>query len=115
MLAVGVPRIRETLPGAALRAFAGIFRSDHHRLHHGYIAALAKLAKYPGELDGSFLGLVYAICRSDFDADMSAAAGHADPDPVRVPQEEDGLVDSLRLVLAGNCQASRRLFRLLTC
>ena len=49
------------------------------------------LAMYPGELDGSFLGLAYAICRSDF----GAAAGHVDPDVVRAPHEENGLVDSL--------------------
>ena len=114
LLAVGVPRIGEMLRGAVLRAFAGIFRSDD-RLHHSYIAALAKLAMHPGELEGSFIGLVYVICGSDFGAVMSAAAGHIDPDVVRAPQEENGLVDSLRLVLAGNCQASRRLLRLLTC
>ena len=52
---------------------------------------------------------------SDFGAVMSAAAGHIDPNVVRTSQEESGLVDSLRLVLAGNCQASSRLLRLLTC
>ena len=70
---------------------------------------------HPRELEGSFLGLAYAICGVDFSAVMSAAAGHIDPDVVKAPQEENGLVDSLRLVLAGNCQASRRLLRLLTC
>ena len=61
LLAVGVPRIGEALRGAVLRAFSGIFRSDN-RLHHSYIAALAKFGMHPGELEGSFLGLVYAIC-----------------------------------------------------
>ena len=69
---------------------------------------------YPGELDGSFLGLVHVICGGDFGAVMSIAAGLVDPDAVRAPQE-NGLVDSLSVVLAGNCQASRRLLRLLTC
>ena len=49
LLAVGVPRIGEALQGAVLRAFSGIFRSDH-RLHHSSIAALAQLAMHPGSL-----------------------------------------------------------------
>ena len=65
-------------------------------------------------LDGSFLGHVYALCRCDFGAVMNIAAGRVDRDLMRAPREESSLVDSLRLVLAGNCEASRRLLRLLT-
>ena len=55
-----------------------------------------------------------SLCYGDFGAVMSTAAGRVDQDLVRAPVEENGLVDSIRLVLAGNCQASRRLLRLLT-
>ena len=55
------------------------------------------------------------MCGGDFGAVMNVAAGKADHDLVRAPLEENGLVDSLKLVLAGNCQASRRLLRLLVC
>ena len=40
---------------------------------------------HPGELESSFLGLLYVICGSDFGAVMSAAGGHIDPDVVRAP------------------------------
>ena len=113
LLAAGVPRVDETLRGAVLRAFSGIFRSAH-RLRHAYITALARLAVCPDELAGSFLSQVASLCYGDFSAVMSTAAGRVDQDLVRAPVEENGLVDSIRLVLAGNCQASRRLLRLLT-
>ena len=73
------------------------------------------LAVHPEELDGSFVGQVFEMCGGDFGAVMNVAAGKADHDLVRAPLEENGLVDSLKLVLAGNCQASRRLLRLLVC
>ena len=95
------------------RAFRDVFRSDHH-LCHAYVTALAMLAVYPEEGDGLFLGHVCALCHCDFGAVMSIAAGRVDCDLVRAPLEESGLVASLRLVLAGNCEASRRLLRLLT-
>ena len=113
LLAAGVPRVDEALRGAVLRAFSGIFRSAH-RLRHAYITALARLAVCPEELAGSFLSQVASLCYGDFGAVMSTAAGRVDQDLVRAPVEENGLVDSIRLVLAGNCQASRRLLRLLT-
>ena len=113
LLAAGVPRIEEVLRCAAFRAFSGIFCSGH-RLHHAYVTGLARLAVHPEELDGSFLGYVHALCHGDFGAIMNFAAGHVDSDLVRAPLENNGLVDSIRLVLTGNCQASRRLLRLLT-
>ena len=75
---------------------------------------LDRLAVCPDELAGSFLSQVASLCYGDFGAVMSTAAGRVDQDLVRAPVEENGLVDSIRLVLAGNCQASRRLLRLLT-
>ena len=111
--AAGVPRVGEALRGAVFRAFRGLFRSDH-RLRQAYVTALARLAVHPEDLDGSFLGHVYALCRCDFGAVMNIAAGRVDRDRVRAPLEETGLINSLRLVLAGNCEASRHLLRLLT-
>ena len=113
LLAAGAPRIEEALRGAAFRAFSGIFRSDH-RLREVYAAVLVKLAVHPEELSGSFMGHIYAMCNRDLGTILNIAAGRADRDLVRAPLQKDGLVDSLRLVLAGNCQASRRLLRLLT-
>ena len=112
--ATGTPRIAEVLRRKAFHAFSSIFRSDH-RLHLAYISGLAKLAVFPNELDGSFLAQLFAMCGGDFGALMRIAAGELNEDMVTAPLVDDGLVDSIRLVLAGNCQASRRLLRLLVC
>ena len=87
-----------------------------HRLQQILQTSLAKLALHSSGLEGSFLTQVYYMCNADFRAVMELAAGGAvDSDRVRTPRMPDGLVDSIKPVLQGNCETSRRLLRLLTC
>ena len=87
-----------------------------HRLQQMMLTSLAKLALNPSALEGSFLYQVYQMHNGDFGALLELAAGGAvDTDRVRAPRMPCGLADSLRLVLGSNCEASRRLLRLLTC
>ena len=81
------------------------------------ITSLAKLALHSSiEMEGCFVLQVFQRHNQDFGAVMRLAAGGAvDSDRVRAPRVPDGLQDSLKLVLAGNCETSRRLLRLLTC
>ena len=68
------------------------------------------------EMEGCFVLQVLQMHNQDFGAVMRLAAGGAvDSDRVRAPRVPDGLQDSIKLVLAGNCEASRRLLKLLTC
>ena len=54
------------------------------------------------------------LCDCEFAAEMEAAAGRIDFERVCAPVHQDGLVDSIRFVLRGQCPASRRVLRLLT-
>ena len=90
--------------------------TTHHRLQQALTTSLAKLALHPSDMEGSFLHQLYCMHGRDFRAVMAlAAGGPVDPDRVRADRMESGLTDNIRLVLRGNCEASRRLLRLLTC
>ena len=63
-----------------------------------------------------FVLLQVLRCAADFRVVLELAVGGAvDSDRVRAPREDNGLVDSIRLVIQGSCEASPRLLRLLTC
>ena len=115
LTAAGLAPVRETLRGAIFSTFRSAMTAQH-RLNQAMVTSLAKLALCPKDLEGSFLLHVYHMCNRNFRAVMElAAGGPVDIDRVQVPLVEDGLTDSIRLVLQGNCEASRRLLRLLTC
>ena len=112
LIALGVPRVHECIRRATFRSFRSVFNSDH-RLREIFIRALALLVS-PSALTGSFLHYVYMLCDCEFAAVMEAAAGRIDFERVCAPVHQDGLVDSIRFVLRGQCPASRRVLRLLT-
>ena len=85
------PRIAESLRFTAFRTFTSIFRSGH-RLHLACFSGLAKLAVSPNDLDGSFLAQIFAMCGSDFEVLLRAAAGYLTADVVTSPLEEDRLL-----------------------
>ena len=115
LAAAGLPPVHESLRGAALRTFRSAM-SGHHRLQQVLTTSVAELALHPSNAAGSFLHQIYAMCNASFGAVMELAAGGAiDSDRVRAPRMPNGLEDSIRQVLHGNCEASRRLLRLLTC
>ena len=64
----------------------------------------------PGELDGSFICHVSELCNRDFGAVMRAAAGHVESEMISAPVVENGLVDSLRMALTGQCLPVNRGF-----
>ena len=87
----------------------------HHRLQLVLVTSLAKLALDPSDLQGPFLLQVYDMCGKDLQVVLELAAGGAiDCDRVRAPREQNGLVDTIKLVLHESCETSRRLLRLLT-
>ena len=115
LAASGIPTVQEELRGTILRVFRSAMCS-HHRLQQALITSLAKLALNPIELEGSFLLQVYKMYNNDYREVMElAAGGPVDRNRVRTPRMPDGLADSLKFVLGGSCEASRRLLRLLTC
>lgn len=115
LTAAEISSVSEYLRNAIFCTFRSALTSQH-RLQQVLVSSLAKLALHPSALEGSFLYQVYQMHNGDFRAILELAAGGAvDTDRVRAPRMPDGLVDSLRLVLRGNCEVSRRLLRLLTC
>ena len=111
--ALGIPRLHECLRRAAFCSFRSAFRSDH-RLRQVFVSALALLAVCPSELFGSFIYHVFCLCNYHFDAMMEVVTGFIDRSRVYSPLPEDGLVDSISLVLNDQSQMARRLLRLLT-
>ena len=90
--------------------------STVHRLQQVLLTNLAELALHHREMEGSFIFQVYAMNNRDLRALIELAAGNAvDTDRVRAPRAPNGLEDSIKLVLQGSCETSRRLLRLLTC
>ena len=115
LAASGIPAIHEAARGQIFRAYRSAM-SSNHRLQQILITSLAKLAVSPSEVEGSFLMHIYTMCNNSFRAVMElAAGGPVDSDRVCAARMPDGLADSLQFVLQGNCEASRRLLRLLTC
>ena len=115
LAAAEIPPVSEYLRNALFCTFRNALGAQH-RLQQVLVTSLATLALHPGALEGSFIYQVYQMCNGDFRALLELAAGGAvNADRVRAPRMPDGLADSLRLVLTGNCEASRRLLRLLTC
>ena len=115
LAAAGLAPVHESLRNAIFCAFRSAMGAQH-RLQQVLQTSLAKLALHTSGMEGSFLAQVYYMCNADFRAVMELAAGGAvDSDRVRTPRMPDGLVDSIKLVLQGNCETSRRLLRLLTC
>ena len=54
------------------------------------------------------------LCDCQLAAVMEAATGRIDRARVRAPVLQNGLVESIRFVLGGQCSTSRRVLRLLT-
>ena len=65
------------------------------------------------QLDGSFLGLVYSICNSNFGNILAVASGKIDPETIHPKQQPDGVIDSLRFLAGRTDSLARQLFRLI--
>ena len=113
LIALGIPRVHECLRRAVFRSFASSFNSDH-RLRQIFVRSLALLAVNSADLTGSFLHHVYMLCNCQLAAVMEAATGRIDCARIRAPVSQDGLVDSIRFVLGGQCPESRFVLGLLT-
>ena len=112
LAALGVPNIQETLRSMVLRGFFNAFKSEH-RLSRVLTRGLAVLAVDPAQLDGSFLGLVYAICNYNLGTVLTVASGFIDSEMIRPRSQPDGLIDSLRFLAASTDSTARLLMRLL--
>ena len=107
--------MQEELRATVFRTFRLAMRSQH-RLRQVLLTSLSKLALCPNELEGSFVTHVHDLCNREYQAVMELASGSpVDLERVRPPRMPDGMKDSLKFLLQGNCEASRRLLRLLTC
>ena len=107
--------VHELLRSAVFHTFRSAM-STVHRLQQVLLTYLAELALHHRELEGSFICQVYVMCNRNIRALIELAAGNAvDSDRVRTPRVPNGLEDSIKLVLQGSCEASRRLLRLVTC
>ena len=116
LTAAGIAPVHECLRGSIFGAFRAAMGSTHpHRLQRIFLTSLAHLALHPNDLGGSFISQVHNMCDRDMSAVLDLAAGQSNWERVRAPNMPNGLVDSIKLVLHGNCEASRRLLRLLTC
>ena len=107
--------VHELLRSAVFHTFRSAM-STAHRLQQVLLTYLAELALHHRELKGSFICQMYDMCNRYLRALIELAAGNTvDTDRVRTPRVPNGLEDSIKLVLQGSCEASRRLLRLLTC
>ena len=75
---------------------------------------------HPDATDREVRSLVWGVVRNLHDFQRlsrrdDTAKGQSNWERVRAPNMPNGLVDNIKLVLHGNCEASRRLLRLLTC
>ena len=114
LTALNVSPIHESLRGSIFKCFRATFHSTH-RLNQIYISGLAQLAVNSDALAGSFLSQVYAMCNKDIGVILDMAAGRIDHERIQAPRSPSGLVDSIKYALsAPQCQAARRLLRLLT-
>ena len=87
-----------------------------HRHQQTLITPLTNLALNPSELEGSFLLQVSNMLNDDFREVLDlAVGGPVERDRIRTPRMPGGLKASLKFVMQGSCEASRRLLRLLTC